>query len=834
MSDLDYRDDQDYRDDGSHQKQSYGGRGRGRRGGGGRQRGYFYNRTNRRNDYAQPRQQQDYREHVQRNDYRGGRQQQHNGYREEHVEENYGYREERNPRNNRRNGYKEEKNADYFPGRGEYLTGEGQGQGQTSRPRGRGRARRGRGSRANTNSESREDSRTYVNQLDETWTKIYGEVSAVAADNVDEVYDSLYRVLYERGICLQELTSKTHTVISKYNKCLNNIQTMIQAHHYAEACNLAMALQLHTFSLEEFIIPLILQDKKQLVEKYLTCFPHLQNQLVKYLDRSCANRGVKLQQMARSQNIPHVVRSQITQSAVARYATYLTKLFNLAPEILLNVNKSQVNGAVNHMLNMFYKHHTISTEAFNEMIEDTVNDDSALQKEVVRKVAKFGKCEDALYWADQFNISSDSLPKRLKDYLDNKQGGGEDGAHSQDSTHEDDDELQAGDHTEDHTEDHGDVESSPEAVNPEQKYHQLTISPDNVHMITSEDQLHDVIDDITQNCTCIGFDSEWKPYFSYNSVTNIALIQLATKDKVYLLDMMALADVIKGPLGKEIITSIMANPNITKLGYGTLSDFSQFRETLPAFSHLADEMKNKWDLEQLSQMLLAYKPHIFPHYIPEKDEEVEYKERRGPRRRRRFGGLAYLSQLCTGAPIEKKEQFSNWERRPLRQNQVIYAALDAHVLLECWDVIQSRVKELNLDWEELITEARKLQRQRKEAAKAYRRGKRDVRQGRKGGKFSRDSGREGEVNGEAGSNHDEDEHRDGYTSGDHDADHEPQTNTNTEDDKPARVEAEEKCESKPEVKPEAPAPAVCNSSDATTPSADVTPAQQQPQPVAAE
>ena len=68
-----------------------------------------------------------------------------------------------------------------------------------------------------------------------------------------------------------------------------------------------------------------------------------------------------------------------------------------------------------------------------------------------------------------------------------------------------------------------------------------------------------------QNYTCLGFDSEWKPYFSINSVSNIALIQLAVKDKVYILDMIALADAFKGPIAKEFIT-FMANSQITKLG----------------------------------------------------------------------------------------------------------------------------------------------------------------------------------------------------------------------------------------------------------------------------
>jgi ribonuclease D len=58
-------------------------------------------------------------------------------------------------------------------------------------------------------------------------------------------------------------------------------------------------------------------------------------------------------------------------------------------------------------------------------------------------------------------------------------------------------------------------------------------------------------------------------------------------------------------------------------------------------------------------------------------------------RGRSIPGGHSLSVVCArelGKPLDKTEQTSNWKRRPLSQSQIIYAALDAEVLLKLWEV----------------------------------------------------------------------------------------------------------------------------------------------------
>lgn len=59
--------------------------------------------------------------------------------------------------------------------------------------------------------------------------------------------------------------------------------------------------------------------------------------------------------------------------------------------------------------------------------------------------------------------------------------------------------------------------------------------------------------------------------------------------------------------------------------------------------------------------------------------------------------LANLAKLCIGKKLDKSNQFSNWAQRPLRKEQLQYAALDAYCLLEIYDVIRKQLVKLKLD-----------------------------------------------------------------------------------------------------------------------------------------
>ena len=85
------------------------------------------------------------------------------------------------------------------------------------------------------------------------------------------------------------------------------------------------------------------------------------------------------------------------------------------------------------------------------------------------------------------------------------------------------------------------------------------------------------------------------------------------------------------------------------------------------------------------------------------NEETKKKPAANPRPRANLGtNLKKLAQVYMSTPtfqaqLCKFEQISNWEIRPLRQTQIHYAALDAHVLVQICERMAAEAAKLHYD-----------------------------------------------------------------------------------------------------------------------------------------
>ena len=64
------------------------------------------------------------------------------------------------------------------------------------------------------------------------------------------------------------------------------VHSLVEKHSYTAACRMAIALELfHSFPMEDFVLPLIIQDKLTSAEDYMAHNSEMQQSVVAFLDK---------------------------------------------------------------------------------------------------------------------------------------------------------------------------------------------------------------------------------------------------------------------------------------------------------------------------------------------------------------------------------------------------------------------------------------------------------------------------------------------------------------------------------------------------------------------
>ena len=155
-----------------------------------------------------------------------------------------------------------------------------------------------------------------------------------------------------------------------------------------------------------------------------------------------------------------------------------------------------------------------------------------------------------------------------------------------------------------------------------------------VTLVRNERQLAAILPALREE-PVLGFDTETQPTFRKGVVHHPSLIQLATTDRVFLVQLTHI------PLTEEL-TSILADPKQIKAGVGIAEDMRELSCLLPFTAA---------GLQDLA--LIAEKNHICNK------------------------GLRSLVASFFGERISKGPQCSNWSLPNLSQRQITYAATDA-------------------------------------------------------------------------------------------------------------------------------------------------------------
>ncbi|PNY12916.1 putative exonuclease mut-7 [Trifolium pratense] len=199
--------------------------------------------------------------------------------------------------------------------------------------------------------------------------------------------------------------------------------------------------------------------------------------------------------------------------------------------------------------------------------------------------------------------------------------------------------------------------------------------PLEIHLVTTTDspEFNHLTRSLTQT-SLVGLDAEWKPVRTHQtSFPTVSLLQIACQlgddSVVFLLDLLSL------PLSSlwESLKEMLVSPDILKLGFRFKQDLVYLSSTFcsqgcnPGF----DKVEPYLDITS-----------VYNHMQYKKNGRNVSKQNKS------------LSTICgemLGISLSKELQCSDWSQRPLTEEQITYAAMDAHCLLGIFKVFQAKV-----------------------------------------------------------------------------------------------------------------------------------------------
>lgn len=438
------------------------------------------------------------------------------------------------------------------------------------------------------------------------------------------------------------------------------INSLLSNRKFKEGFHLISALNLENeFPLDSCVFPLFFLAQETWVKAYLSKCPNLQTQFIETLDFLCKD-AFALKEFVWSLNIEGIKpRNMIidTRWLLKRFPAYVD-YFNIDIKKCPNLYHSRCGAAMSYLFRRRFTEGTIEYEPWEELILDTIKDHVDIQKELLIKLICINEAPLAFRFTELLKMNRNDWPEVMQ-----KMAAPSSSSLFKDSTLASDD---------------------------NEEYLNLRLDPNAIRIVDTPEKLIEAVDDISENYDIVSLDAEWKPNLGVFK-EKLSLCQLAVWDYVYLLDILALKVYESKQIWEYLLRKIFNNENILKLGYGGDHDLKVLMKTIECDKEGDPNYRNLIDLGNFYKKLKT-------HY-PEVTEEISQWH---PTDNDDQKGLSKLCRIILGRHLNKGEQFSNWEQRPLRENQIIYASLDAFCLLMMYEKLYQVLQKFGLDFEKVL------------------------------------------------------------------------------------------------------------------------------------
>ncbi|XP_029301139.1 exonuclease mut-7 homolog [Cottoperca gobio] len=429
---------------------------------------------------------------------------------------------------------------------------------------------------------------------------------------------------------------------------------------YKEAAMLSIKLKLQNdLNMEEMCVPLILQNKLPLAESFVIGHNHLEQQLVTLLDSWCHpsfSVGEIIKRLPRLA-LTKQCMSQIQPKLLTKQVFRLMEKFNIDQGLCPNALHKRRLDSSRFLMYKTFVQKSMTEENWSDHVQYVVADDLELQIKLVEMLVKYSGIQKASQWSLRYNIPRNRLPFGVWETQQNLppdlQPIGSSGS--------------------------GQTEEWIPSQSHCQKFYQVPLTKDKVHFVDSPEALQRCANFVLKEGGVVGVDMEWQPTFGCISTQQVALIQLAVLDQVFLLDLCA-NGFCQHPDTISFIRTLFSERNILKLGYGMSGDLKCLLATWQQLIKEPLKMQGILDLFNIHQKIQRQKVNR----TQQRPKEVLVGENSTEK------GLSLLVQQVLQKPLDKTEQMSNWEKRPLRISQIRYAVADAYCLLDVYSVLSSK------------------------------------------------------------------------------------------------------------------------------------------------
>ncbi|XP_073871989.1 exonuclease mut-7 homolog isoform X18 [Macaca fascicularis] len=422
---------------------------------------------------------------------------------------------------------------------------------------------------------------------------------------------------------------------------LVHVHRLHQEGRFREAVMLGTTLKLQPeLDVEKMSVPLLLQDKVALVERYVAGFPDLQRRLLALMDSWC-QPGFDIKDVARQYpEVTSLSLEKLSPKVLSRQVLRLQERYGVAPALCPNAAMWQRLAALRHLCHKRFVEKSLSQENWADHVRGLVGQSPWLQEQLSQLLVSHGDPVMAARCAMGLSLPEERLPAAVAVELRQLSLQGR----------------------------AAEADSRLEVKDVKDRYYQLPIPRENIHLLASWEDLTRYEGALLQPHQVVGVDLEWTPVFVAGGRPRPSLLQVAVEGRVFLLDVLALSQPPTGQGAQafsRLVAQLLSDPSITKLGYGMVGDLQKLGASCPALAHVEKQILGGVDL------LLVHR-----------QMRVTNMPTSGTDRAKGLRGLSLLVQQVLGTALDKTQQLSNWDRRPLCEEQLIYAAADAYCLLE--------------------------------------------------------------------------------------------------------------------------------------------------------